>query len=316
MFIRTTVINKIIPGCVPAFEVALAHAYDESTKKRVNWKDCWYVSRKLDGNRCIVIVDVNGNIEIKSRNGKDIETLQKVADEIKKLNVKSVVFDGEICLVKENGDEDFAGIMKENRKKDHTITNPKYKMFDQISLVEFENLKGDTKLSERQLNLMNTLMNYKGDVLDLVVQTLITSTEDLEKWSEHAATNGWEGVMIRKDAGYEAGRTYDLLKVKKFKDGEYIVEDIDMGPFRVVVDNMEVEEQVMRNVFISHKGYRVSVGSGFSLEQRRKYYKNPELLIGNLIKVQYFEETENQQGGLSLRFPTVKFIYDSNIRED
>ena len=34
-----------------------------------------------------------------------------------------------------------------------------------------------------------------------------------------------------------------------------------------------------------------------------KVWKNPESYIGKIISVQYFEETQNQNGGLSLRFP-------------
>ena len=48
---RSTVamINKIIPGLIPTFDVALALAYDEKTAKKVDFNDGWYVSRKLDG---------------------------------------------------------------------------------------------------------------------------------------------------------------------------------------------------------------------------------------------------------------------------
>jgi hypothetical protein len=34
-------------------------------------------------------------------------------------------------------------------------------------------------------------------------------------------------------------------------------------------------------------------------------------IVGKTITVQYFEETNNQDGGISLRFPTVKHIYDN-----
>jgi len=34
-------------------------------------------------------------------------------------------------------------------------------------------------------------------------------------------------------------------------------------------------------------------------------------IIGKTITVQYFEETKNDKGGISLRFPTVKHIYES-----
>ena len=35
-----------------------------------------------------------------------------------------------------------------------------------------------------------------------------------------------------------------------------------------------------------------------------------ESIVGKMITVQYFEETNNDKGGISLRFPTVKHIYD------
>ena len=73
---------------------------------------------------------------------------------------------------------------------------------------------------------------------------------------------------------------------------------------------------VMRNVFITHKGTVVSVGSGFSLAERREYYKYPERIIGKEITVQYFEETTNQNGTVSLRFPTVKHIFKNGKRKD
>ena len=38
---------------------------------------------------------------------------------------------------------------------------------------------------------------------------------------------------------------------------------------------------------------------------------NEEELIGKTITVQYFEETKNQEGGISLRFPTVKHVFEN-----
>ena len=66
---------------------------------------------------------------------------------------------------------------------------------------------------------------------------------------------------------------------------------------------------MLSQVYIMHKGYSVAVGSGFTQEQRIKYYNNPEDIIGKTITVQYFEETKNQEGGISLRFPTVKIVH-------
>ena len=66
---------------------------------------------------------------------------------------------------------------------------------------------------------------------------------------------------------------------------------------------------MLSQVYIIHKGYSVAVGSGFTQEQRIKYHNNPGDIIGKTITVQYFEETKNQEGGISLRFPTVKIVH-------
>ena len=52
--------------------------------------------------------------------------------------------------------------------------------------------------------------------------------EVFAKYVKLAADNGWEGIMIRKDAPYEGKRSTDLLKVKKFYDREYKVKDVEM----------------------------------------------------------------------------------------
>ena len=44
------------------------------------------------------------------------------------------IFDGEICMVDENNKEDFQGIIKQIRRKDHTIENPKFLVFDCLQL--------------------------------------------------------------------------------------------------------------------------------------------------------------------------------------
>ena len=112
------IINKAVPDLIPEFSVALADNY----KGGIDWEeDEYYVSRKLDGVRCIAVVDAVGNTTFYSRTGKVFDTLSVVADGISALQITNTVFDGELCLLDEDGDEDFQGIMKELRKKNHTI---------------------------------------------------------------------------------------------------------------------------------------------------------------------------------------------------
>jgi DNA ligase-1 len=309
-------INKIFTDLIPTFEVALANKYDDY-KNKINWNDCWYASTKLDGCRCIVIIDNLKDIKIFSRSGKEFLTLDVLKKEIAKLDVQDIVLDGEICIVDENGKEDFQAILKEYNKKDHTIKNPKLLLFDCIALNDFENKKGNTIFSDR-IKLLNNIIN-KGynnsvskNIIEVLSQIKISNNEELQKLRDEASEKGWEGIMIRKDIGYEGKRSNNLLKCKLFQDAEYIVNDIEIGPFRVINNGKEEVEEVMTNVFIEHKGFKVSVGSGFSLEERRRYKENPNDIIGKEITVSYFEETINQQGTISLRFPTIKAIYENN----
>ena len=86
---------------------------------------------------------------------------------------------------------------------------------------------------------------------------------------------------------------------------------LDFGEHRIIEKGKEVKQRLLSQVFIEHKGNRVAVGSGFSKEQRKYYKENPAELVGKTITVQYFEETINDEGIPSLRFPVVKHIYEN-----
>jgi DNA ligase-1 len=261
--------------------------------------------------RCIAIVDDNGNTSFYSRTGKSFDTLDVVAGGIKALGVSNVVFDGELCLVDEDGNEDFQGVMKQLKKKDHTIPNPSYKIFDMISHEEFYSQKGtQSKLfSHRYNNLLQVMKENTCTCLSVLGQELIKDDDHFSEWITRSNQYGWEGLILRANEPYKGKRSKDMLKWKTFNDAEYAVKDMEFGPFRYVLNGKEKEEKMLSCVTIEHKGYNVRVGSGFSIEQRQYFYNNPKELLGKIIRVNYFEETKNQDGGISLRFPTLAYIY-------
>ena len=292
-----SVINKVIPNLIPTFDVALANKFDP---------------RKLDGVRCLTIVDYQGNVKSYSRVGNEFETLQVVKDAIKKLGVVGVVFDGEICLMDENGNEDFQGIMKQIKRKNHTITNPKYVMFDYLTLNEFNAKESEATLTMRIARFGKHILHLENNsCLSVLDQHVVSGDDHFAKLKADAEKDGHEGVMLRKNVGYEGKRSQNLLKVKKFFDAEYVVQSIDFEDHRVIREGKEVVIPMMAQAYINHKGYEVAVGSGWNQEQRIKYNANPTLIIGKEITVQYFEETKNQKGELSLRFPTVKHVFEN-----
>ena len=298
------VINKAIPGLIPTFNVTLAKEYEG----KCDWNDEWYASRKLDGVRCLAVVDKEGKCNLYSRMGKEFTTLDKIKHAIESTNIINTVFDGEICLIDENGDEDFKSVMKELRRKDHQIKNPVFKMFDMLHKPDFDNGKSTEKLSDRLVKLRTFIDQDKVNLgLHYLGQYVISDDRHFDMWKQKANDNNWEGFMLRKNVGYEGKRTKNLVKVKSFHDAEYKVIDFDIDDHEVVRDGKSETIKMLAQVWIEHKGYKVKVGSGWSQDQRLQYMDGS--IVGKIITVQYFEETYNDKGEISLRFPTVKIVH-------
>lgn len=296
----TTLINRVMGDLIPTFNVALAHDFNKV--KGVDLQDgSWFLSRKLDGVRCITIIESN-TVKFFSRNGKQFETLGRIAEELLQLGIDNLVLDGEICLMKENGEDDFQGILKQIQRKDHTIDRPKYWVFDILTLDEFNAGTGTTRLSDRLCR-----HNFDSQYISNLTQQPIVCEEDLVHQKENSKTQGWEGLIARRDVGYEGDRTKNMLKLKEFYDSEYQVIETIFESQRVIVNGQEIEEEMLSAVIVEHKGNRVRVGSGFTLDERREYFRNPEKILEKIITVTYFEETLDQHGKHSLRFPVFKW---------
>ena len=304
---NTTSINKAVhPDLIPTFKVALANPYNV---KRVDFQSGdWYGSRKLDGVRCICRKEMN-TVTFYSRSGKEFLTLDNLANEISKIP-GDFILDGEICMVDKDGNEDFQGIMKQIRKKDHQIDNPKFFVFDYLTLEQFDNKTGTTPLTFRlELGKNSLPENINSNMLEFLKQEQLTTEERFTEIKIAAEDAGFEGIMVRKNVGYEGKRSHNLLKVKKFHDAEYTVLDAINGNIRWTENGKQIEKECLSSIIIEHKGCRVSVGSGFSKEQREMYYESPQDIIGKTVTIQYFEESKNQNGGYSLRFPVLKHVY-------
>jgi len=301
-----TTVNKVLKKLgmelIPTYEVALAKEWDKSPV----WeeKEDWYASRKMDGVRCNILLSP-GNITFLSRQGKVFETLGALSQEFLDYDGPAIILDGEVALRTSDGGDDFQGLMKQIRRKNHTIQEPVFHAFDILFMKDPQHL-----FRMRQRHLRNFVKLLGSDRVKRVKQKKVKSEAQLQELIIQADRKQWEGLILRKNAPYKAGRSKDLLKVKKMKDLEARVVEVNTGTMNIVVDGEEETINVMTRAVIElDKGGTVGVGSGWSVKQRRKYYKNPEKLIGKVITVQYFEETKNQKGGYSLRFPVVKVIH-------
>jgi DNA ligase-1 len=290
--INQKIINKALDNLIPEFSVALGKVYEEKYIK----DHTWLVSQKLDGIRCICII-TEKNVKFYSRMGKELFIFDNIKKEI--TSRIPCVLDGEMI----DGDGDFQQLMKGIHRKDHTIVNPIYNVFDNLTPEEFWSKKSNRILSERLSTF--TLESFRIKLLSQRPYSELSEMMDLSK------ENNWEGLIVRKDNEYKGSRSNDVLKVKEFFTEEYTVESIEVGNMRTYNKQLGNyhEIETLSAVRISHNGCNVRVGSGFSMAERQQYYESPEDIIGKIIAVRYFEETHDQNGNCSLRFPTFRGCY-------
>lgn len=305
--LNTSLINKVFPNLIKTFQVVLANNFNIKHINKTD--DKWYISRKLDGIRCLIYINIKKKeIKCYSRQGKEFNTLNKLKNEIK-LNInnynENCFLDGELVVMK-NNKENFKGIMEIIRRKNYTIQNPLYYCFDIIKEHDFYEKISIEKYKERYDKLKNIISNNYKYIK--VLEQIEYTDKKLEEFTEKSKENEWEGLIIRRNTIYEGKRTNSLLKFKEMLDDEFKVIDIEKGNFRYINKETGLEEEMetLSAVIINYN--KTKVGSGFSINERIDFYNNPEKIIGKTITVKYFEKTKE-----SLRFPVFKSIREIKI---
>ena len=302
-------INKCMDNYIPKFNVQLANKYFD--KPEIVEGRQFALTTKIDGGRIIAIKE-NGKVTFYTRQGQLYEGLVDLEQEMLEKLPDNICLDGEITLL-DSGNltskDQYKQTMKITRK-DGEKHGVKMLVFDCMSAEEFRNQKCDMIYSERRkkLDFISTMKLTYFNVLPILYQG--NDTSEITKWLNYNIDHGEEGVMINMlDSVYNFKRTNDLLKVKKMQtvDLEVIGYEGGSGNF----------EGMLGNLLVRYKdGNIVKVGSGFSKELREQIWKDPDSYIGKIIEVQYFEETTNQNGGISLRFPVFNDIRtDKNVAD-
>lgn len=304
--ITASTINKVFgKNFIPKFEVQLAKKFeDEQHKITGNFG----VSLKLDGIRCVAINDEDG-VTFFTRQGIPIEGLIELERCFRDLP-KGMVYDGELLLrnpLNLPSDELFRLTQKRVRK-DGTKKDVRFIMFDMLPKEEF--LEGKSKKTwEERTSEMNRMLNYYDDgQFDLLIETVPVyyvgnDKTIIFKLLDAVISQGYEGLMVNNAKGfYVTKRTDNLLKVKKMHTVDLKIIDVEEGTGKNVGK--------LGALVVDYKGFRCGVGSGFTDVQREQFWAERDDLIGKIVEIQYFEESTNQDGGVSLRFPVFKQIRD------
>lgn len=86
--------------------------------------------------------------------------------------------------------------------------------------------------------------------------------------------------------------------------------DLEIVGFNQAIDGKNAGQLQSINVKLDDENV-VQVGSGLTEELRLEIWNNQDKYLGAMVEIQYFELSENQNGGKSLRFPVFKdFRFD------
>ncbi len=320
--ITDTTLNKIYGAdFIPRIGCMFGVPYAENKHKV---KDPFIATEKLDGIRRILVKE-KGRCRLYSRSGIEDEGLVEIIEEARYLP-DNTVYDGELLAI---GTYENSIAL---RQATNSIANRKgirrgvsFNIFDIIPLDEFK--KGKSKYNALNRKLLLGAMfgdegirhlhkdwakmivafdlGYKFKTIKAVpILGVVSTDEEITELVAPIWKCGGEGIMLNTmDGLYEIKRSNNLLKVKYSESLDLKVVDIQEGTGKY--------EGMLGAVIVEYKGYRVGVGSGFSDEERQRFWDNPEEIIGKTIEVDTFGESKDQFGNVSLNCPIYKGVrYD------
>ena len=303
--VEAKTINSVIPGLIPTFDVQLAQKFFEKPEKVIGKH--FTVTTKIDGGRIIAIKE-NGQVLFYTRAGQRYEGLVDLEREMLDTLPDGTVLDGEITILDNKGipsKEAYKRAMKLTRSggEKHGL---KMICFDAMYIDEWKTQTCTHDYTERRLLLQGLMSTHPHTYFEVLPVLYVgNDTSKILELLDEAIANQEEGVMINIcDAVYEFGRTWSLMKVKKMNTLDLEIVGFEEGSGRL--------SGTLGAILVRYKDNNiVKVGSGFSDDLREQIWNHQLHYSGKIAEIQYFEETTNADGGISLRFPVFKdFRYD------
>lgn len=302
--VQVSTANAVWTGLVHEYPVMLCSPFEEKLVNKIKFPA--YVQLKMDGMRFNAIVK-DGKCEFRSRNGKEIQLLGNLEQEFIALaDGKNVVFDGEL-LVNDKGvvldRQTGNGILNKANKgtiSDLDARKVHATIWDIIPYDEFTLGKGIYNYQTRFSVLQSLSLPKK---IHLVESTVVADLEHAQTIFEKYLAAGQEGIILKDMNGiWEDKRSKGQIKFKGELECDLRIVGMQMGTGKY--DGMlgailcESADGVIK----------VSVGSGFSDEQRKELMK--QNLVDGIAAIKYNMRIKNKLGEESLFLPIVLEIRD------
>lgn len=282
---------------IPIFEVQLAKDGTECKSLDKMLKDGLSASRKLDGYRCLAVVE-GVEVTLYTRNGEEFHNFPSIKQSL--IDVcfgEAYVFDGEIMS------DDFNNTQKSAfaSKRGTTVGDVNYHIFDMIPYDEWVSEKFKAKAFDRYKNLETFFQNManKPSNLKLVDRVPVSTLDEILELEKQYIAEGYEGVMVNPNIPYYKGKKSNkMLKFKTFHSMDCKVVGVYEGkPGTKYVGTLGGLNVIQEN------GVTCDVGSGFSDQERDEIWNNPQAIMDRIVEIEYQELTKDDQ---RMRFPIKK----------
>lgn len=274
-----------------------------------------FVQPKLDGIRCIAVVEADGKVTLWSREQKPFLSVPSIAKSIESLGLlPGVVLDGELYNhdLKDDFEKIASCVRKQYAASDEEQALIQYHVYDvaRIPVGPPENfgLRDDALL--RMLShgitcvVESTFVDgaqvWKTKNLRKVGSWTVQNETQLVELRTYFQNEGFEGAMARNDAPYEEGkRSVHLQKLKEFLEDDFEIVGVEEGVGKMAGLAVFVCKAANGNEF------RCKLEG--ELEGLRKYIQDESTWKGKKLTVQYFSLTNKSKVP---RFPVGKAIRD------
>lgn len=305
--ISLTTLNKIYgKDFIPTYGVMLAGKY---VPGKSDLSKGFSLSLKLDGNR-ITCFNFEDGPKFYARSGKEIDGLVELEEEFRKLP-KNMVYDGEVLAKNPDNlpSKELFNVTQTLVRRKGNKTGLNFVMFDLLPINDFNRGKSDLTYKHRKFSLDALFGNISESSLIKKVPIYYTGDDEsvIPEILAEVEEQGFEGLMINLLNGhYQTKRSKGILKVKSFHSADLLC----VG----VKEDIRAQGKA-GSLEVDYKGFKVSV-AGLKENEKIEFWNNPESIVGKIIEVKYFEESTNQQGTLSLRFPNFIRIRDEKTIND
>ena len=182
-----------------------------------------HIQRKYNGNRCLAVIE-NGEVSLWSRKQKRILGMPHIEAAYREAFARLegvTILDGELYRHGWSLQKISGFCRKEGTKPG----------FRQIKHVVYDLPSSDEPEHKRRADLAFLFAAVDSDCLELAPTEVITMREAVKPTHDAYVSEGYEGAILRNLEGkYAAGkRSYDLVKVKDFKELEFPIVDISEG---------------------------------------------------------------------------------------